>query len=170
MNTTKPSDNHLDSLLVMLSDTDGMIRQSARESLVGMGGMAVMPLTRALQNSTSDQVRWEAAKALGALGDARSIQSLVKALEDKDSDVVWLAAEALSSFGRTAWPTLLKALIIEGTESPTLRQAAHHVFANQKEGGFHDSVVILLSALEAGKLPEAAPIAAIEFLKQLNAQ
>jgi hypothetical protein len=93
----------------------------------------------------------------------------VKALEDQDSDIVWLAAEALSGFGREAWPALLKALVAEGTESVILRKGVHHVFANQKESGVGGVLAPLQTALEAGALPEAAPMAALELLQQLNA-
>lgn len=152
-----------------LESGDGIIRQSARESLVALGGVAVTPLTQALGHSTSQQVRWEAAKALGAMGRLKSIPALVKALEDSDSDVVWLAAEALSGFGRDAWPALLSALVEEGTESPILRKSAHHVFAKQKENCEGGALAPLQSALEADALPETASIAASELLKELNA-
>ena len=94
MSKSTLSGSNLESLMDKLSSKDGMIRQKARESLVALGKPAVSSLTDVLQNSTSDQVRWEAAKALGAIGDTSSIPSLVKALSDSNDDVVWLAAEA----------------------------------------------------------------------------
>jgi len=162
--------NTLDAHMKALESPDGMLRQSAREGLVALGGKAVTSLVLALGNAKEKQVRWEAAKALGAMGEVRAIPALVLALEDSDSDVIWLAAEALSAFGREAWPALLAALIAEGTESAILRQGAHHVFANQKESGSGGLLATLQSALGAGSLPEAAPMAASELLKQLNAQ
>lgn len=152
-----------------LESDDGMLRQSAREALVALGGVAVGPLARALGNAKSHQVRWEAAKALGAMGEARAIPALVAALEDKDSDVGWLAAEALSDFGGTAWPALLKALVDGGAESVLLRQGAHHVFAKQPESRGQGVLASLQSALEASTLPEAVPLAADELMKQLCA-
>lgn len=71
---------NLESLMDMLASKDGMTRQKARKSLVALGKPAVSSLVRALQKSESDQLRWEAAKALGAIGDPRSIPRLVKAL------------------------------------------------------------------------------------------
>ncbi|OIN98511.1 MAG: hypothetical protein AUJ49_13185 [Desulfovibrionaceae bacterium CG1_02_65_16] len=153
-----------------LESEDGMLRQSAREGLVALGGAAVTPLARALEHATSKQVRWEAAKALGAMGEARAIPALVTALEDSDSDVIWLAAEALSAFGKEAWPALLGALIVGGTESSILRKGAHHVFSAQKESRGDGVLAALQTALEAGALPETAPMAASGILKQLNAQ
>lgn len=157
----------LDIHLKALESDDGMLRQSAREALVAIGGKAVGPLARALGNAKSHQVRWEAAKALGAMGEARAIPALVAALEDKDSDVGWLAAEALSTFGQDAWPALLEALVAGGAESVLLRQGAHHVFAEQPESRGAGALAFLQSALEASTLPEAVPLAANELMKQL---
>lgn len=160
----------LEGHLKALESDDGMLRQSAREALVALGGVAVSPLARALENAKSKQVRWEAAKALGAIGQVRAIPALVAALEDSDSDVIWLAAEALSDFGQDAWPALLKALVLEGTESVLLRKGAHHVFANQTESKGQGALAALQTALEDGALPEAAPMAAGELLKLLGAR
>ncbi len=162
------ADNAMEAHMKALESGDGLIRQSAREALVALGGVAVTPLMLALGHSNSQQVRWEAAKALGAMSRTRSIPVLVKALKDSDSDIGWLAAEALSGFGRTAWPALLSALVAEGTESAILRKAAHHVFAKQKESRDGGELAPLQSALEARALPESASIAASELLKQLR--
>ncbi len=159
----------LDGHMKALESDDGMLRQSAREALVAMGGKAVGPLARALGNAKSKQVRWEAAKALGAIGNTNAIPALVRALEDSDSDVTWLAAEALSAFGQEAWPALLKALMVEGTESVILRRGAHHVFANQPESRGEGALAVLQAALEVDALPEGAPMAAGELLKLLGA-
>jgi len=161
--------NALDVHMKALESQNGMLRQSAREGLVALGGKAVGPLVRALGNAKEKQVRWEAAKALGAMNEARAIPALVLALEDSDSDVIWLAAEALSQFGSKAWPALLLALVNEGTESAILRQGAHHVFAKQKEASGDGLLAALQTALEVGALPEAAPMAASVVLKQLHA-
>lgn len=162
------ANNAMEAHMKALSSGDGMVRQSAREALVALGGVAVTPLMLALGHSNSQQLRWEAAKALGAMNRSRSIPVLVKALEDSDSDVVWLAAEALCGFGREAWPALLSALVEEGTESVILRKGAHHVFAKQKENCVGGMLEPVQSALEAGALPEAASIAAAALLKQLH--
>jgi HEAT repeat protein len=56
----------------------------ARKSLVALGKPAVPSLTRHCRIPKLDHVRWEAAKALGAIGDTRAIPRLVNALEDSD--------------------------------------------------------------------------------------
>ena len=149
MSKQKWTGTNLESLMDLLASKNGATRQKARKSLVAMGKPAVSSLTRILQNSRVDQIRWEAAKTLGAIGDTRAIPSLVKALEDSDSDVTWLAAEALRNFKKVAWPQLLRALIKSKPDSVLLRQGAHHVFRNQKEDGFNDLLATLRTALES---------------------
>jgi len=135
---------------------------------VAMGKPAVSSLTRVLQNSKEDHMRWEAAKTLGAIGDIRSIPSLVKALEDSDQGVVWLAAEALGKFKKIAWPPLLRALVKSEKDSVLLRQGAHHVLRKQKEDGFNDLLVILRTALESSTASESTPFAASNLLKRMK--
>ncbi len=101
-------DMDLDSLMKMLSNNDGMTRKKARKTLVALGKPAVPFLTRTLRNSKLDHLRWEAAKALGSIGDARAIPSLVKSLEDSDQDVAWLAAEALIKFKKVDLEGIIK--------------------------------------------------------------
>ena len=138
-----PTGTSIKALIEILASGNGADRQKARKLLVAMGKPAVLFLTRALKNSESDQVRWEAAKALGAIGDTRAIPRLVNALEDSNPDVAWLAAEALRQFKKWAWPPLMWQLIKDGSESALLRRGAHHVLRNQKESGFNDLLATL---------------------------
>jgi HEAT repeat protein len=163
------ADTNLESLMDGLASSDGMARQKARQSLVDLGNPAVPPLIQALQDSKSHQLRWEAAKALGAIGDARSVPLLVKALGDEDADVAWLAAEALKKFGKSAWPLLLHALMEDGSNAVILRQRAHNVFRNQHEKEFDDLLTPLRKSLEHGVNREAATVAANEILKRMKA-
>jgi hypothetical protein len=158
----------LKSLMEMLAGKDSATRQKARNSLVALGKPAVSSLTRVLRNSKSDHVRWEAAKTLGAIGDAGAIPSLVKALEDRDHDVAWLAAEALRDFKMAAWPSLLRGLVKRGSDSVSLRHGAHHVLRNQKEDGFNDLLASLSDALESSTLPESTTVAANDLLKRMK--
>jgi len=168
MNEQKGTDTNLKSLMEMLASKDGVIRQKAREELVALGKPAVSSLIQALQNSKLDQVRWEAAKALGGINDTRSILPLVQALEDNISDVAWTAADALKAFRKAAWPPLLEALIKSKAESVALRKGAHHVLVDQKEDGFNDLLSTLLKALESSSAPESSAVAANEILKRMN--
>jgi HEAT repeat protein len=168
MSKKKLTGTDIESLMDMLASKDGMTRQKARKSLVTLGKPAVSSLVKALQNSKSDQVRWEAAKALGAIGDTRSISPLVKALTDSNPDVTWLAAVGLSKFKKTAWPPLLRALTKDGPNYDLLRRGAHHVLVNQRVAGFNDLLSNLMKALEPGAVSESAMIAAFEILERMK--
>ena len=170
MSILKKTRKDIESLMEMLASKDGMIRKKARESLVAMGKPTVPSLIKALQESTSNKVRWEAAKALGAIHDARSISPLVKALSDSDSDVTWLAAEALSKFKKTAWRPLLRELIDEGPNSGLLHRRVHHVLLNQKADGYDDLLETLMRSLEDGALSESAMVVAYELLERMKTQ
>jgi HEAT repeat protein len=169
MKKQKLTSTNLESLISLLASKDGMIRQRARKSLVVLGKPAVPSLIRMLRNFKLEQVRWEAAKALGEISDVGSIPPPVKALEDTNHDVAWLAAKALRKNKKAAWLPLLRALVKSGADSVLLRQGAHHVFRYQKENGFNDLLPILMKALESGAVPESTPVAAYEILKRMKA-
>jgi hypothetical protein len=82
MSKPKGTGTDMESLMDMLAGKDGATRQKARKALVALGKPAVSSLTQALQNSRLDHLRWEAAKTLGAIGDARAIPSLVEAVQE----------------------------------------------------------------------------------------
>jgi HEAT repeat protein len=170
MSKQKRAGTNIKSLMDILESKNGANRQKARKALVALGKPAVLSLTQALQDSRLDQVRWEAAKALGAIGDTRAIPRLVNALEDSDPDVAWLAAEALRQFKKAAWPPLLRQLIKDGSESALLRQGAHHVLRNQKENGFNDLLATLREDLESNTFQESTPVAAYAVLKRMKAK
>jgi HEAT repeat protein len=168
MKKEKSLGTNLKPLMALLAGKDGGIRQNARESLVALGKPAVSSLSKALKNSVLTQVRWESAKALDAIGSPRSIQPLVLALADKDRDVAWLAGEALSKFGKDAWPELLRALIKGGADSALFRQGAHHVLCNQKVAGFDDLLPALLKDLESNAVREETMVIANDIYRRLK--
>ena len=159
---------NLESLIDMLASKDGMIRQKARKSLVTLGKSAIPSLIRILRNSKLDQLRWEAAKTLGSIDDTRAIPSLVKALEDKDHDVAWLAAVALKKFKKAAWPQLFDMLVKSKPDSILLRQGVHHILRDQKENGFNELLSTLIKSLEPGTAPESTAIAAYNILMHMK--
>jgi HEAT repeat protein len=168
MSEQKLKGPNLESLIELLANKDGSTRMKARKSLVALGKPAVSSLIRTLQNSKQDHVRWEAAKTLGAIEDARSIPALVSALEDSDQGVAWLAAEALGKFKKIAWPPLLRALVKSEKDSVLLRQGAHHVLRKQKEDGFNDLLAALRTVLESSTASELTPFAASDILKRMK--
>ncbi len=156
------------SLVNLLDSDDKKVRTRARKSLVVIGKQAVPPLSLVLENSKIYKARWEAAKALGEIRDIKSIPVLVKALEDPESDVAWLAAIALKKFRKAAWPELLRALKKRGADSVLLRNGAHHILRNQKMEGFNDLLDALKVALEQGSPPESILLAAFNILERMK--
>jgi hypothetical protein len=151
-----------------LGSGDGMVRERARDSLVAIGGPSVHSLGKALRGPSPDQLRWEAAKALGKIGDRRSIPALVGALRDRDSDVAWLAAEGLALYGIAAWPAVLLALVKAGPDSARLRRGAGQVFARQGGEGFDDLLRALRKDLKSGGIKESAIVKAYALLDRIT--
>lgn len=158
------------SLVNQLENKDGKVRTRARNSLVIIGKQAVLPLSLVLENSEIYKARLEAAKALNEIGDLKSIPTLIKALEDPESDVAWLAAKTLEKFRKAAWPDLLEALVKHGPESGLLQRGAHHILRKQKVEGYNDLLDILRTALEAGSVPESISPAAYNILERMKNQ
>ncbi|MBV5314328.1 MAG: HEAT repeat domain-containing protein [Prolixibacteraceae bacterium] len=156
------------SLVNLLESEDEKARIRARKSLVNIGKQAVSPLLLVLENSKIHKARLEAAKALNEISDLKSISVLVKALEDPESDVAWLAAKTLEKFKKAAWPVLLNALVDHGSKSVFLQHGAHHILRKQKVEGYNDLLDKLRTALETGSVPESISPAAYHILERMK--
>jgi HEAT repeat protein len=166
-----PWSHHADSATISLlihdlGSKDGLVRVRARRALVTIGSKAVPPLEIAL-TSKDDSTRWEAAKALGQIGDVEATKALINALEDEMFDVRWLAAEGLITIGR---PTLIPLLreLTEESDSLWLREGAHHVLHGINMGNLKEVLLPVLKALEDPEAPLEAPFAAKTALKSLT--
>jgi HEAT repeat protein len=148
----------VEALIAHLSSHNDGVRVKARHSLVAMGKTALPPLIDALKNR-NNLMRWEAAKALGEIGDPEAAPSLVKALEDEEFDVRWLAAEGLIKMNINGLKPLLKALEHRG-DSALLLEGAHHVFHDLAKGALRKYLAPMLAALEALEPGEEVPWAA----------
>ena len=158
------------SLVKLLESEDEKVRIRARKSLVTIGKQSVSPLSLVLENSKIHKARLEAAKALNEISDLKSIPTLVKALEDPESDVAWLAAKTLEKFRKAAWPELLHALVDHGSKSVLLQHGAHHILRKQKVEGYNDLLDILRTSLESGTVPESISPAAYQLLERMKKQ
>lgn len=156
------------SLINQLESEDVKVRTRARKSLVFIGKQSVSFLCMVLENSIIYKARWEAAKALGEIRDPKSIPALVKALEDPESDVAWLAAKALEKFKKAAWTELMHALVTRGGDSELLQNGAHHILRSQKMEGYNDLLDILRTSLEQGSVPESISPAAYNILERMK--
>jgi HEAT repeat protein len=142
-------------LIANLSSHDDSKRVKARHSLVALGKAAIPSLIEALENRRT-LVRWEAAKALGEIGDPGTAPALVKALEDEEFDVRWLAAEALIKMNINGLKPLLEALETRG-DSVLLQEGAHHVFHDLAKGALRKYLTPVLAALERLEPGEEVP-------------
>jgi HEAT repeat protein len=140
-------ESNIDSLVADLTCDDVIKCQTARRKLVAMGHRAVEPLIRALSDK-KHWVRWEAAKALGQIGDEVAAKALVEALEDNEFDVRWLAAEALINIGQYSLGPLLAALVDHGNKSLWLRRGAHHVLHDMDRGDLDAILQPVMAAVE----------------------
>lgn len=161
----KASAGTIKSLINDLGSKDGLVRVRARKSLKAIGGASVTPLVKALA-SQKEWVRWEAAKALGQIGDAKATAALIQALDDQMFDVRWLAAEGLTAIGHEALVPLLQALK-EHPDSLWLREGVHHVLHNTEGGHLNKILDPVLVALEGFEPSVEAPLAAEKALKAL---
>jgi hypothetical protein len=140
-------ENDIDSLIADFTCDDVTKCQVARRKLVSKGSAVVEPLVKELSNKRH-WVRWEAAKALGQIGDKAAARALVNALEDNEFDVRWLAAEALINIGQDSLEPLLAALADHGDKSLSLRQGAHHVLHDMDRSGLGRILQPVMSAVE----------------------
>ena len=161
-------DNPPNHLILFLGHNNGWVRHHARECLVLIGKPAVPDLIEAIENDDED-IRWEAAKALGQIKDPTAAPALAKALNDKNFGVRWLAAEGLIMMRANAIPPLLQELI-QHPEAIWLRQGAYHVLHDlAKKRGFSRLVAPVLAALEGVEPALMVPTAAKNLLDTIAA-
>ncbi len=161
------SAGHLDELLAGLAAPDGAERLRARDRIVALGASAVPGLIDRLQHGAF-RLRWEAAKALGAIGDPTATEALLVAVCDRDQDVRWLAAEALTAIGRPAVVRVVH-LLIENSASGCVRQGVHHVLHGYGDPQLRQQTAALVAVL--GRTADDADVVrvAAETLTRLGA-
>lgn len=143
-----------------------MVREHARNALVAIGHRAVASLIPLLSDD-HDHVRWEAAKALSAIGDPGAAEPLVAALQDEESGTRWVAAEGLIALGRAGLLPLLRVLVA-GAPSAWLRAGAHHVLTEMPTQGCAEEVRAVLAALDGFDPRTVVPPAAQSALAALE--
>jgi hypothetical protein len=158
------------SLIVQLASDDGLVRVNARQSLVAIGAPAVASLIEAVHDADG-HVRWEAAKALSEIVDPAAAPALVRALQDREFGVRWLAAGGLVALGSKGLVSLLRALV-EHSGSVRLRQGAHHVLHDlARHRDLTEVLQPVLAALDGIEPSLQVPVAAeaaLEALMRMN--
>lgn len=165
--TMKGNLTEIPALIDKLADTNVLVRDKAGRSLIKLGQSAVIPLIAALE-SDDGQVRWEAARALGEIGDPRAATALVQRLEDTRFDVRWLAAEGLIRMGRPGAAALLRALTSAPWDAVWLREGAHHVLRALLGTSFGTVLAPVVMALEGPEPAVCVPVAAHAALEALQ--
>jgi HEAT repeat protein len=94
----------------LLGTEDQTLRHAARRALAAVGRPAVVELIGRL-GDPEPTVRVDAALALGAIRDRRSIPRLEQRLSDPASPVRSAVALALAGYGDDALPTLVRVLL-----------------------------------------------------------
>ena len=160
------AETDVSALIAELADKNGAVRHRARERLIALGGPAIELLLDLLTHHKS-HLRWEAAKALGGIGDPRTAADMVRVMEeDEDEDVRWLAAEALIALGWNGLRPLLDALV-DRPGSINLRTGAHHVCHSLGKRKAYEAVRPVLAALNEPDPELAVPSVARAALNEL---
>ena len=160
----------VNSFLAGLHSHDWKVRESSREGLESLGELALFPLIDLL-NDPDWHVRWEAAKALQNIPDARAAPALVRALRDSRFGVRWLASEALVALKEGALGPLLDALVHQG-DSLWLRRGAHRVLRRLTDElhrpEVSETLKPVLTALESLEPSATVGVAAQDALADLQ--
>ena len=157
----------IQTLIGDLTCDDVIKCQKARRELVEKGSAAVDALGEAL-SSKKTWVRWEAAKALGQIGDKSAVEALVAALEDKQFDIRWQASEALIRIGPAALEPLLALLAQRGDKSLAIRRGAHHILHDMNRGKYDGILQPVMAAVEDGAPTVEVLVAAEKALEELR--
>jgi hypothetical protein len=157
-------------LIELLAESDSSPRVSARYELVRRGDRAVTQALIAELNDPLPHVRWEAAKALGAIADPMTAHSLLHALDDDDQDVRWVASEGLISLGKIGLLTVLSG-VTRWAQSTGFCRAAHHVLHVLRDRDPEcaeaiDPVLVALDSSDPGVLAPPAAHRALSALKR----
>jgi HEAT repeat protein len=153
-----------------LASPDPTVRTRAREALVAIGKLTVPSLIRLISHRTP-HVRWAAAKALCGIADPIAAFALVNALDDRDGDVRWPAAEGVAALGRDGLQPLLAALL-ERAQSGRFCERAHHVchtlLKRKKLGPILRPLLAALKKSEPAVTVPPAAYAALSRLQELS--
>ncbi len=117
------------ALLHALHSADEQLGSQIFLALMELGSAAV-PALIAESNSPSAWIRWHCIRALGQICDDRALPILVRALDDQDHAVAWVAAKELPNFGKLNIEPVLRLLMIEET-SPWLVETTSYVLRQQ---------------------------------------
>lgn len=152
--------------LYELTDVDDYDRHvDARHRFVN-SGEEVLPMMHRLLHSNQKVVRKQAAKVVELIAHPSSIGELIRMLEDSESGIRWIAAEALIKIERPSLRPLLEALA-RHADSYNFRLGAHHVLTKLvKDHDSEELKSIRDMTHSGGETLESIPVYATRALKQ----
>ncbi|MEJ2103572.1 MAG: HEAT repeat domain-containing protein [Ignavibacteriaceae bacterium] len=114
-----------------------LLRKKAREELVEIGDPS-LEILKDLANNGDQNARWEAIITIVQIGSNETLGVLLKALDDEEFSIRWLAAEGLANLGKISLMPLLRKLR-NNPDSGILRRGSFHVLRElMKKGIFKD--------------------------------
>jgi len=132
-------------------------------------GTTILPIMHKLLHSEDLIIRKSAIKVVELVAHESSIPELILRLEDRESEIRWIAGEALIKIGRKSIKPLLKALVAGGS-SYYLQQGARHVLvelvSQKKDSKELNQLVNLLKSEII--LPDKVPVDAAKALKNIS--
>jgi len=129
-------------------------------------GEKILPVMHKLMKSNYKTTRKEAIKVVEMIAHKSSIQGAIDMLEDRESEIRWIAAEALIRIGRYSIKPLLEALVANGM-SYYLRKGAHHVLSelvNKKDSRELKQFIHIIGL--GSEAPEIIPLKAAKILEK----
>ena len=137
----------------------------AKEDFIERGA-SILPVMHKLLMSKHWVIRKEAIKIIREIAHKSSIPAAISMLEDPESDIRWIAAEALINMGRISIKPVLEALVLD-SESYYLRQGAHHVLkALINKDDAKELKQLLRVIRHNAKIPETIPVKAALALEK----
>jgi HEAT repeat protein len=140
-------DDCVPPLVFVLTSSRGILHREARRALTSMEKIAESAWIDLLKHPDS-HIRWEAARGLGDIGDARASDILVEGLLDENYAVRWASADVLARLGECAVPSILK-FISQKILNEQSRRAAYHALHGIKSRQAKERLEPLLNALRS---------------------
>ena len=149
-------------LIKALAMGHDLLHHEARWALGELGSLAVPAWLQALSHPDA-HIRWHAARGLGEVGDARSVQLLAEGLCDENQPVRWVSARVLARLDAAAVPAILTVLSRQKLNEP-FRQAAYHALHSMLSRRTQERIKPVLEALRSPAASVEAPAAAQRLL------
>jgi len=151
-------------LIEALTMDRDLLHREARRALLNLGPIAEQAWLELLEHPDS-HIRWEAARGLGEIGDAKAAPILAEGLLDENYAVRWATADVLAHLGERAIPATLTILSRYPINEPS-RQAAYHALHGISNREVQERIKPLLDALRDFTVSIGVPVIAQRLLME----